>query len=478
LALALTGLRIVSSTGMIGANDRSRWLHMAALAETGDHSIGRRVRLPDGTWHDEGKFTDPAWESVDIVLNPKTQKFYSSKPALWAMAVFPVYRIFHDGIPGRQVADYQRMARWTTAVVNLPLIFLFAWVVVLLSQRLTHTWRGQILVVWVGLFSTFITPFGSTLTNHLPAACFAGLGTLMLLMVLEEKSESRGMHLGLGFAWGMVSALELPAVALTGLVFLALLQRQHRTGALLFLAGVAMPLLVFVGANQMAYQNIFPPWVAGEKSWFQFEGGFFAKPHQGANKGIWHAFGYSWNFLFGHHGIFLMTPLLLFPIWIGIGGPRRSRLVNLAFFIVVTSLVRWSWRNSFYEYLYGFRVPLFLGLFSVWGAWVFARTTKAPDSWSTENTLVRIFLGSSLTVAAFYFLRTSSFGGAAVGPRWFLWLIPLWLALFAHRADGLLEGKWTRRAVLVATAVSAFFALGSGPHPWLDPLPFSFVEAL
>ena len=70
-----------------GSNDRSRWATIRALVEDGTFVIGRRDMQPDGTWRDTGRIFEPGYDSVDKVMDPKTQYFYSTKPPLLTMVL-------------------------------------------------------------------------------------------------------------------------------------------------------------------------------------------------------------------------------------------------------------------------------------------------------------------------------------------------------------------------------------------------------
>ena len=70
------------------SNDKSRWATIRALVDDKTHVIGKRVYPhptdPSKPYKDVGIVAEPAYRSLDIVRNPETKEFYSSKPPLMA----------------------------------------------------------------------------------------------------------------------------------------------------------------------------------------------------------------------------------------------------------------------------------------------------------------------------------------------------------------------------------------------------------
>jgi hypothetical protein len=82
-------------------------------------------------------------------------------------------------------------------------------------------------------------------------------------------------------------------------------------------------------------------------------------------------------------------------------------------------------------------------------------------------------LTSTLTalVFAFYVYRTSNYGGHAAGPRWFIWLAPLWLLTMIPEADRWERHRWQRvlaSLLLLVSVGSVVYALANPwRHSWL-----------
>ena len=100
-------------TPTFSSNDKSRWATVRALVDNGTYAIGKRT-YPDpnnpAKYVDEGIVADPAYKSLDIVMNPQTKEFYSSKPPLMATLVAGEYwvlkRLFGWDISSRPVAGH------------------------------------------------------------------------------------------------------------------------------------------------------------------------------------------------------------------------------------------------------------------------------------------------------------------------------------------------------------------------------------
>src|SRR5947209_4983251 len=114
-AVAITAARIASVTRLPMAtfadNDRSRWGTVRALVDHGTYAIGRRTpqRRADGKPIDEGIVTEDGWQTIDKVLRPDNQSFYSSKPPLLATLVAGEYWLLKHTLGWSVTADRWRV---------------------------------------------------------------------------------------------------------------------------------------------------------------------------------------------------------------------------------------------------------------------------------------------------------------------------------------------------------------------------------
>jgi hypothetical protein len=98
------------------------------------------------------------------------------------------------------------------------------------------------------------------------------------------------------------------------------------------------------------------------------------------------------------------------------------------------------------------------------------RTTTRSHREGTEGSSARIL--SSLTLAltvitfAFYIIRTDNYGGLTAGPRWFFWLVPLWMLTMLPEADRWAVDQRRRRLAGVLLAASVGTASYTLANPW------------
>ena len=85
----------------------------------------------------------------------------------------------------------------------------------------------------------------------------------------------------------------------------------------------------------------------------------------------------------------------------------------------------------------------------------------------------------SLVVFLFYafVVSTANYGGWTNGPRWLLWLTPLWLFAALPVADRLGRRRWGRAACLVLLALSVLSVSYSDWNPWRHPWIYNWMEA-
>lgn len=83
----------------------------------------------------------------------------------------------------------------------------------------------------------------------------------------------------------------------------------------------------------------------------------------------------------------------------------------------------------------------------------------------------------TVVVISFYVWQTNNYGGWTCGPRWLMWLTPLWLLTLVPVADRLAACRKGRALGYVLLAVSVLSASYPVVNPWRHPWIYNFMEA-
>jgi hypothetical protein len=439
-----------------GSNDRSRWDTVRALVDEGTFVIGRRdVKhvTADNPYGDYGIAFEDGWTTVDKVLNPVGRmgdsssapstvlEYYSSKPPLPAVLMAGEYWVIKH-VLGWSINEHPwEIVRIGLLTFNvLPLIF-YLWMIARLADRYGATDWGRLFVVAAAAFGTLLTPFLITFNNHVLAA-FAALAALYAALPVafpdtpdaSPRAGGAGRFLAAGLAAGLLVNFELPAAAFVAALGLLLLIRAPLRTLLCFLP----PLLLLVAAyfllNHLATGQWRPVYEKIDTPWYQYLGSVWATIHPGSGRGVEFAKYtesrgmYAFHLLFGHHGWFSLTP------------------VN------------------------------FLGAAGMIAA-VIGLLRHRPISRGWDITTVGS-LAVSLVVFVFYafVVETANYGGWTNGPRWLLWLTPLWLFAMLPAADWLGRRRWGRVLCLALLALSVLSAGYSDWNPWRHPWIYNWME--
>jgi len=465
-----------------GDNDRSRWATVRALVDNHTYTIGHRHHNPTGlpgavacfgasdplgavglqaaaTPIDRGIVTEDGWKTIDKVLNPETLDFYSSKPPLLPTLVAGEYWLFHDGL-GWTITDERH--RWEIVPVILLTFNVLPWFLALaflarLLERHGQTDWGRLFVLSAACFGTFVTTFSTTLNNHTVAA-WSALFALYAAMRIWSPQAQGLQPLGLrapfflypvaGFFAAFTACNELPAAAFAVALFLMLLWESPKRALAGFLPAALVPVAAFFLTNYLAIGELNPAYEKFGGPWYDFLGGYWSQP-----KGIDIAGKneprdiYALHLLIGHHGAFSLTPIFL----LSLGGMLAA--LWRAFSAEPEALARDS-----------------------------AQTLADASGSARGLTLAGLLtLGVTVVVLAFYILvlddRKRNYGGWTSGPRWLIWLTPLWLVALLPVADWLARRRWGRVLGYALLAVSVLSVSYPEYSPWRHPWLYNFLEA-
>jgi len=431
-----------------GSNDRSRWATVRAVVEQGTFVIGERsqpapaavallaasnpleaIALNAVRLNDRGIVFEDGWQSIDKVLHPARGEFYSSKPplltVLMCVAYWPVYNLTGLTLNGEPFV----VIRLLVGLINLLPLPFYLWLLYRLGERYAASSWTALFLLAAGGFGTLLNPFLISFSNHVPAV----YGTLFLLAILlkidrEGPSAGIGWYLAAGLLAGLNATNELPALAFTGLAGLVLI----RASVVKTLAGYApmalVPLVAMLALNVVVLGQVWPAYSETSTVWYQYEGSHWL-PQVPPKRGIDFASlqetkpTYAFHLLLGHHGFLSLTPVFLLG------------LVGLVF-----------------------------GLKPV------AKTTEAEvarlPGWYAPMVLIL-----SVILIGFYIVVSNNYGGVSNGPRWLLWLAPLWLVAMIPIVDRLAlssRGRWFALALLLLSILSAnYFDWSPWRHPWI-----------
>ena len=397
-------------TPLFGSNDRSRWMTVVALVEDGTYVIGRRANVRDPAGYaDAGLVTRDQFKSLDVVLNPATGEFLSSKPPLLPTLVAGGYWVLHRGFGWSLDGE-----RWWVVGTLLTLVNVLPFAAYLaaaagLAEAHGRTDFGRLFVFAAAAGGTCLTPFLVTFTNHVPAACCVLFAAYPVVRGRATGSAAEAAAGGL-FA-GLAAAFELPAAAFAAGLFGLLLVARPRQALAAFGPAALVPVAAHFVCNYLALGQLLPAYGEYGGPWYEYAGSHWLKIKTAADPtGLGTDFAreakpvYAFHLLAGHHGWFSLT-----PVWVAAG----AGLVGQA---------------------RGFKRP------------------PAAGPAVTVNGLAGLTLAVSAVVAGFYVWRTTNYGGSCCCARWLLWLTPLWLVGLVPAADRL--GR-TRPGRAVAVALLA-----------------------
>jgi hypothetical protein len=439
-----------------GSNDRSRWDTVRALVDEGTFVIGRRDLehvTAENPYGDYGIAFEDGWTTVDKVLNPEwkaapsgnpplAREYYSSKPPLLTVLMAGEYWVIKYAL-GWSINEHpNEVVRVGLLTFNvLPLIF-YLWMIARLAERYGATDWGRLFVVAAAAFGTLLTLFLITFNNHVPAA-FAALAALYAAPPLAfpeapdggPRAGGAGRFLAAGLAAGLLVNFELPAAAFVAALGLLLLIRAPVRTLLWFLPPVLLLVAAYFLLNHLATGQWLPVYEKINTPWYQYPGSVWATIHPGSGRGIEFAKYtegrgmYAFHLMFGHHGWFSLTPVNL----LGAAGMIAA----------VIGLLR---RRAF---------------------------KRGWDVTAVGS------LAASLVVFVFYafVIETANYGGWTNGPRWLLWLTPLWLFAMLPTADWLGRRRWGRVLCLVLLALSVLSANYSDWNPWRHPWIYHWMES-
>jgi hypothetical protein len=413
---------------------------------------------------DRGIIFEDGWQSVDKVLHPGELEFLSSKPPLLSVLMAGLYWLLQQLTGWRLATDPFAVVRVLLLLVNWLPFILYLVLLTRLLERYGKTDWGRLFVLAGACFATLVSPFAITFNNHSLAVYSVVFALYPALGILEARSAARtaGSQPNQQSAWysfalaglfaGFTATCELPAAAFAAALFVILLWWSPRRTLLIFVPAVLIPVAAFFYTNYKAVGQIGLAYGEFGGPWYEYEGSHWRRAGE-VKTGIDWAWtkettrAYALHVLFGHHGLFSLTPLWILALL----GMLRVAPGDLGFWL--TGKNRQSQVNA-----------------------AVAATRRIL------SLLAALTLTLTVVVVGFYLfgtdVKTHNYGGWTCGLRWLLWLSPLWLLTLLPIADALAPRRWGRTLAYVLLGISIFSATYPSWNPWRHPWLYRLTEAL
>jgi hypothetical protein len=468
VAFAFHVARILLAPVPVSDNDVSRWLTVCALETSGSFVVGARVQHRDGSYGHRGLVKE--MPTVDIVTDPATNSVYSSKPPLLPLLLFGVTKPVLAVTGWDCVGQLRSVGRTVTLLTFGPLLLLYLLALAGILGRLRVTATDALVVLGVGAFATLATTFATVVTNHFPAAVGCAVALYSLLRA-DDETRARWLWWVVGGLGAGVAASQEPPAALLVVGGGAVAWRQGGLRGVLFFAQPAvLPILLSLGATAAVFGDPLLLFGGRDEHWTKYPGSYWHAPtglDASGNEGL----AYGFHFLLGHHGWLSLTPIFVLavaPIVAAVRGRGTRPWLAPTLATVVVLLLPLSLEHYINVKRYVWFQPislyvLFVALYP-WGWW---RDASARP-------IARLALFCSVPTLSFYLAYTTNYGGITSGPRWLVWLIPLWLYALAPELRVARAG-WPRRVVvatLIGLSLVSSLTPGLSPfrHPWLFEL--------
>lgn len=418
-----------SAQPTFGSNDRSRWAAVRALVERGTFVIGTR-EIWDDPKTDKGIVFEEGFQTVDKVLHPERLEFYSTKPPLLTvLAAGQCWTL--KQLLGWSIAEHRWfMVRSVLIAFNLLPFALYLWLMADLARRLGAGTFAIYFVVVAAAFAGMVWPFMVTFNNHIPATVAAMAALWAVVRIALEEDAPAWLFAVAGGASGFAFALELPALSLlTALGAFLLWCRPMRTLTIFVPFALIAPVAQGV-IDTIQLGQVTPTYAQFGTNWYEYPGSHWLPAGQ-TKPGIDYAgrngeprTTYAMHLTIGHHGWFS-----LMPVWL-------LSLVGMAMM----------------------------------------RPLDIDPLQRTRGRAALLCVLVSVAVFGFYLMKSDNYGGWTNGPRWLMWLSPLWLVSLLPVLD-----RWSaplgRATAYTLLAVSVMAMNYQAWNPWRHPWIYNLMEA-
>lgn len=347
---------IVASCGLVffntnehprGSNVRSRYATIDSLVHRGTFII------------DDSKYAN----TIDKAK--LGEHFYSSKPPVLPTMAAGAYYVIHK-LTGWNLDDDEEAV---TLLVNLFVGLLPHLILLIYLSRFLRLWLSHegayLATLGVAGFAYLGAGYATDMNNHSPAAAAMFVAFYYAYVIRHSIADTWRSWLLCGLIAGLAPTLDLGIAVFCVGIFVYLATYDLRKTLTLFVPASLPFLTAHFVLTYVSTDSVLPIYIRGVG---HYEGSYWNEP-RGIDALSPPKHIYAFHALFGHHGLFAITPLFL---------------------LAIPALIR------------SFRVP----------------ERKA------EALLVGL---CTLAVVFYYIKRTHNYGGRCVGMRWFIFFMPLLL---------------------------------------------------
>lgn len=253
--------------------------------------------------------TTPFQLSIDAAM--VNGKIYSSKPPnypyvmaaeAWVMRQLTGMAFY----PHRK--DYIRMLTIVNQVIPYTLMLLL----LLLFARFYTADRFTLLfLLLMASVGSLVFGYSVTINNHTPAAIGFFIAFFLAWLILQQGRTARWYYGLFGLVASYSATIDLPGVAIAGVLWFLLLRHSWK-GALIAGLVALIPIASTLGTYYSLTGSIQPFYMQFEL--YQYAGSYWNEPEaldaRQVPKGQ-----YAFHNLFGHNGLFSLTPVLLIGLW-------------------------------------------------------------------------------------------------------------------------------------------------------------------
>jgi len=333
--------------------------------------------------------------------------FLSSKPPLLPTSTAGAYWLYRQAT-GKDIRTQEKSVVFfcNLTMVGFPhillLVFFFRFLTMIIKKP------EAIVAAMAGICFCYLgMGYAIELNNHSVVAAVAFIAFYYSYRIRNDVDVKTRHWIIAGLLAGCLPGLDVPSTFISGCLGLYLLTHDRKKTLTLFLPAMIPGIAAHFIMTYIASGSVIPVYLRKEA--YDYPGSYWRKP-RGIDALDEPKLYYGFNVLFGHHGVFSITPPFVFSA------------------IAIVHCIKK--RIHYYETL------LVSAVF--------------------------------LVLVTFYIFYTNNYGGSCVGMRWLIVMMPLLWIYFGVFLDRFETPKWIWALVFVAFGVSIYHVDDAIRSPWHD----------